>query len=231
MLLARNGYRVLVVDRAKFPSDTLSTHIVHPPAVAALQRWGILDKLVATGCPPIDTYVFDFETVTISGAPGDVAATVAYCPRRTVLDALLVDAARQAGGRYARSSPLTNSSSKTAASSASAGTERGGRTVDRARRCGSGGGRSLLARRPHRGACAVSREATVALRLLLVLEQPPDARTLRAIPRPARGFAAAPTNDGLTLVIAGWDIAHCEANKHDIEGNYLADNRDGTRVR
>jgi flavin-dependent dehydrogenase len=40
MLLARAGYRVLVVDRATFPSDTISTHLVHPPGVAALQRWG-----------------------------------------------------------------------------------------------------------------------------------------------------------------------------------------------
>ena len=123
MLLARKGYRVLLVDRATFPSDTLSTHIVHPPAVAALQRWGILDKLVATGCPPIDTYVFDFETVTISGAPGDDTAPVAYCPRRTVLDPLLVDAAAKPARRYAKSSPSKSSSSKTAASSASGGTD------------------------------------------------------------------------------------------------------------
>ena len=40
MLLARKGYKVLVVDRATFPSDTLSTHIVHPPGVASLRRWG-----------------------------------------------------------------------------------------------------------------------------------------------------------------------------------------------
>ena len=33
MLLARNGYRVLLVDRATFPSDTLSTHCVQPPGV------------------------------------------------------------------------------------------------------------------------------------------------------------------------------------------------------
>ena len=26
MLLARHGYRVLLVDRANFPSDTISTH-------------------------------------------------------------------------------------------------------------------------------------------------------------------------------------------------------------
>ena len=60
MLLARNHYKVLVVDRATFPSDTISTHLVHPPGVAALHRWGLLDRLVATECPPIDRYSFDF---------------------------------------------------------------------------------------------------------------------------------------------------------------------------
>ena len=97
MLLARQGYKVLVVDRATFPSDALSTHVLHPPGVAALQRWGLLDQLVATGCPPLDTYTFDFGFFTISGAPGTDDAPVAYCPRRIVLDKLLVDAAAAAG--------------------------------------------------------------------------------------------------------------------------------------
>src|SRR5215467_439859 len=97
MLLARKGYRVLLVDRATFPSDTLSTHVVQPPAVAALARWGLLDRLIATGCPAIHTYSFDFGPVTITGTPGNDAAAVAYCPRRTVLDKLLVDAAAEAG--------------------------------------------------------------------------------------------------------------------------------------
>ena len=97
MLLARKGYRVLVVDRATFPSDTVSTHLLHPPGVAALRRWGLLDRLVATGCPPIDTYAFDFGPFTLAGAPGTDEAPVAYGPRRTVLDKLLVDAAAEAG--------------------------------------------------------------------------------------------------------------------------------------
>ena len=70
MLLARKGYRVLVVDRATFPSDTVSTHVVHPLGVAALARWGLLDRLTATGCPPIHTYAFDFGPFTLSGSPG-----------------------------------------------------------------------------------------------------------------------------------------------------------------
>ncbi|HZD37259.1 MAG TPA: FAD-dependent monooxygenase [Actinomycetes bacterium] len=98
MLLARKGYRVLLVDRAHFPADTVSTHLVHAPGVAALDRWGLLDRLAATGCPPISTYAFDLDPLTIAGTPppaGDTA--VAYCPRRTVLDKLLLDAAGEAG--------------------------------------------------------------------------------------------------------------------------------------
>jgi 2-polyprenyl-6-methoxyphenol hydroxylase-like FAD-dependent oxidoreductase len=77
MLLARKGYKVLVVDKATFPSDTISTHLIHPPGVAALRRWGLLDRVTATGCPPIDTYQFDFGPFTIAGAPGTSAPTAA----------------------------------------------------------------------------------------------------------------------------------------------------------
>ena len=97
ILLKRQGWNVVMIDRAEFPSDTVSTHIIHPIGVAALARWGLRDPLAATGCPPIDTYVFDFGTLRISGAPGTQDAPVAYCPRRTVLDKLLVDAAAEAG--------------------------------------------------------------------------------------------------------------------------------------
>src|SRR5688500_15258047 len=97
MLLAQKGYKVLVLDKATFPSDTISTHLIHPPGVAALKRWGLLDRLLATKCPPIDTYAFDFGPFTISGTPASDEASVAYGPRRTVLDKLLVDAASGAG--------------------------------------------------------------------------------------------------------------------------------------
>ena len=70
MLLARKGYKVLVVDKAKFPSDTISTHLVHPPGMAALRRWKLRDELTATGCDPIDTYAFDMGPFTLTGSPG-----------------------------------------------------------------------------------------------------------------------------------------------------------------
>ena len=43
-----------------------------------------------------------------------------------------------------------------------------------------------------------------------------------AYDRGDRNWAAWPTHDGLTLVIVGWPIAQFDANKRDIEGNYLA---------
>ena len=69
MLLARKGYKVLAIDRATFPSDTISTHLIHPPGMEALKRWGLDDAIVATGCPPIDIYTMDVGPVVISGSP------------------------------------------------------------------------------------------------------------------------------------------------------------------
>jgi flavin-dependent dehydrogenase len=65
--------------------------------VAVLRRWGLLDQVTGTGCPPIHTYSFDLGPITISGKPGTDDNPVAYSPRRTVLDKLLVDAASEAG--------------------------------------------------------------------------------------------------------------------------------------
>jgi len=59
MLLARHGYRVLLVDRARFPSDTMSTHYIHQPGVGLLQRWGLREQVAATNCPPVRKQTFD----------------------------------------------------------------------------------------------------------------------------------------------------------------------------
>ena len=89
MLLARKGYRTLVVDRATFPSDTLSTHVVHAPGVAALRRWGLLSEVAASGCPPIQTYSFDFGPFTIRGTtlPVEGIEKAALLAREAAADA------------------------------------------------------------------------------------------------------------------------------------------------
>src|SRR5512132_2585334 len=98
LLLARRGLKVLAVDRAEFPSDTLSTHQVQVPGVARLRRWGILDGVVAAGTPPAASVRFDPGPVVLRGRfPEFDGVDALYSPRRTLLDKLLVDAARDAG--------------------------------------------------------------------------------------------------------------------------------------
>jgi flavin-dependent dehydrogenase len=98
MLLARKGYRVLLVDRATFPSDSMRLHYIHQSGVARLKRWGLLDRLIATNCPPIRQRIIDYDDFPLAGGvtPLDGVAD-AYAPRRFVLDALLVEAATESG--------------------------------------------------------------------------------------------------------------------------------------
>src|SRR5580704_13832152 len=98
MLLARAGHRVGLIDRASFPSDTMSTHFLWQRGAARLQTWGLLDRLEARGCTPIREITFDVGPVQLSGlGPAVGGVTNTYCPRRTVLDGLLVEAALEAG--------------------------------------------------------------------------------------------------------------------------------------
>ena len=99
MLLARQGHDVLLVDRATFPSDTLSTHAIARGGVVQLARWGLLDAVVASGAPKIRTASFHFAdgaslTRTIKDRAG---VDHLLAPRRHVLDTILADAAVEAG--------------------------------------------------------------------------------------------------------------------------------------
>ncbi|GIG63057.1 FAD-dependent oxidoreductase [Longispora fulva] len=98
MLLARRGYRVLLVDKATFPSDAISTHYLHYPAIARLDRWNLLDRVLKTGAPVIDRITWGMGDVYITGtAPEWDGKRFAVAPRRKVLDKILLDAAVEAG--------------------------------------------------------------------------------------------------------------------------------------
>lgn len=98
MLLARAGRRVALIDRATFPSDTMSSHFLWPRGVARLAAWGLLEELRARGCQAIPQLTLDVGPVQLHGTvPAVDGIRDSYCPRRTVLDAILVDAATAAG--------------------------------------------------------------------------------------------------------------------------------------
>jgi len=221
MLLARKGYRVLLVDRATFPSDTISTHVVHPRAVAALARWGLLERLRGTGCPPIDTYTFDFGPFTISGSPGTPDSPVAYCPRRTILDKLLVDAAAEAGADMREGFTVDEILVEDDRVCGIRGRSKNGASVtERARVVVGADGRfSVVAAavHPHQ---YNEKPPLLSAYYTYWSNLPVDGRFETYI-RPPRGFAAEPTHDGLTLTVGGWPYSEFEANKKDVEGNFL----------
>jgi 2-polyprenyl-6-methoxyphenol hydroxylase-like FAD-dependent oxidoreductase len=220
MLLARKGFRVLVVDRATFPSDTVSSHIVHPPAAAALARWGLLDRLMATGCPPIHTYAFDFGPFTISGSPGAPDAPAACCARRTVLDKLLVDAAAEAGAEIREGFTVAEVLIEDGTVVGIKGRTAGGETTtERARLVIGADGRHSLVAQAVRPEQYHERPPLLAGYYTYWSGLPIEGRFETYI-RPRRGFAAAPTHDGLTLTVGGWPYAEFEANRKDIEGNF-----------
>src|SRR4026208_873061 len=99
MLLARRGFKVLLVDKATFPSDTISTHIVWPHGVEILRRWGLVERLAATGAPPIcRRMTFDVGPFALHGTIPDANDGMGgFCPRRKVLDGLLANAAAESG--------------------------------------------------------------------------------------------------------------------------------------
>ena len=180
----------------------------------------MLDRLTATGCPPIHTYAFDFGPFTLAGAPGTTESPIGYCPRRTILDKLLVDAAAEAGAEIREDFTVDEVVIEDGAVVGIKGrSKRGDSVTDRARSwsgltgalacCGGGAARTI------------QRKAAIARGLLQLLERPAHGRPARELRPRQAGIAAGETHDGLTLVIAGWPYAEFAENRKDIEGHYL----------
>ncbi|HUL51214.1 MAG TPA: NAD(P)/FAD-dependent oxidoreductase [Candidatus Nitrosotalea sp.] len=98
--LKRAGLNVCVVDQTDFPSDTLSTHMFQIGGIEVLHKLGVLEKVLATGAPPITNCHMKFEDVDMSGPPrvrkNDLNVPL-LCVRRVALDIRLVEMAQEAG--------------------------------------------------------------------------------------------------------------------------------------
>jgi flavin-dependent dehydrogenase len=221
MLLARAGARVLLVDRATFPSDTLSGHAIKPPGVAYLQRWGLLDEVIATGCPSVYRRRVAICDRALPAPPPEADGLPLLAPRRTVLDMILVQAARRASAHVHERTTL------------SAVIRDGDRVVGVEGTCqhgepmhalapiviGADGKHSWLARQV--GAAYTHFQPTVSLAYFAYWSGiSTDSLALYLSPGQAAGVF--PTNDGQAVVFVQARVARRAEFQADPAGQYLA---------
>jgi 2-polyprenyl-6-methoxyphenol hydroxylase-like FAD-dependent oxidoreductase len=221
MLLARKGYRVLLVDKAGFPSDTLSAHYIHQPGTAALKRWGLLEKVAATNCPPMYTLTFDMGFFALRGEPTPVdGVREAYAPRRTVLDHLLVNAAVEAGVELREHFSVQELTTDGTRVTGIRGRVAGGAMVTEQAPLviGADGMRSFVARSVNAASYNEVPSLTCAY-YTYFSDVPVDGAELYA--RPDNTFIAGLTNNGQAMVICYWRNSEFHRVRSDIEGNFM----------
>jgi len=221
MLLARKGYRVLLLDKASFPSDTISTHHIHQPGVAHLKRWGLLDKLRASNCPPTTQIKFDVGPFALVGAPlpADGVAE-SYGPRRRVLDKILVDAAVEAGAELRERFTVEELTTDGKSVTGIRGRDANGATVTEHARIvvGADGARSMVAE---------SVKAPIYFdRGMLTCNyysywSGVQHEGVELYPREGRTIVVDKTNDGLSMICIVFPREELDLIRSNIEGEYL----------
>ena len=220
MLLARQGFKVLLVDRASFPSDTISTHILWPHGAEILARWGLLGALAGTGAPPICRQMtFDVGPFALRGTIPDANDGLGgFCPRRTVLDSLLANAAAEAGAEVREGFTIDALLVVDDVVVGVRGHGRGERPVEEHARIviGADGVHSFVARAVRAQEYDVRPIAACGYYSYF---SDVDQGDIELYVRIHHAFGGAPTNDGLHLVMVNWPAEHFPAVRADVEAH------------
>jgi 2-polyprenyl-6-methoxyphenol hydroxylase-like FAD-dependent oxidoreductase len=221
MLLARKGYRILLVDKATFPSDTISTHILWPHGAAVMDRWGLLDRLAATGCPAVALRLrFDVGPFALEGGVTDTnGGRGGFCPRRTVLDKLLVDAAVAAGAELREGFSVETLLWDGDRVAGIRGHTRTGGTIDERARIviGADGVHSLVAKAVGAAEYEVRPPLTTNY---YTYYSGFEAGDLEQYIRDYQAVGCFSTHDGLTLIAVLWPSRRFREVRTDIEGHF-----------
>jgi len=223
MLLARKGHRVLLVDRATFPSDIPHGHFIHRSGPTRLARWGLLDRVLATGCPPITSFTTDFGDFPLVGNDLSVDGVPFACgPRRAALDRVLVDAAVEAGAELRSGFSVESLTMDGGRVTGIRGGDRraGASVTERARiTIGADGRNSHVAR-----AVGAPEYDTVPTLTCWYFSYWADvaSESVEVYDCHGRACFAFPTNDNLFALLMAWPISELAMVRADIERQFLA---------
>ena len=221
MLLARLGYRVLLLDKASFPSDTLSSHYIQPAGIRRLAEWGLLERLAQTNCPAVWTTAADLGEFCLTAKHAGTGLPIpGYCPRRSVLDTLLVRAAVQAGAELREDFTALELIFEHGRVTGLRGRSAKGELVSENARIviGADGMYSMVAR----GVKAAEYKAVEPLTCSYYSYwSGVELDGLELFPRAGRYLFAAPTNDGLAMINVLAPRAEFRAFRADTERYFL----------
>lgn len=223
MLLARKGHRVLLVDRAMFPSDIPHGHLIHRGGPRRLASWGLLDRVVATGCPAITAMSSDLGDFSLGATNLAVDGVPVACgPRRTALDRVLVEAAVEAGAELRAGfsvEGLTMDGDRV--TGIRGGDRRAGTSVtERAALTIGADGRNSHVARAVRAPEYEQEPSLTCWYFSYWADVPGD--TLELYDRHGRAIFAFPTNDDLFAVFVAWPASDLSLVRADIERQFLA---------
>jgi 2-polyprenyl-6-methoxyphenol hydroxylase-like FAD-dependent oxidoreductase len=221
MLLARKGYRVLLVDRASFPSDTMSTHQIQLPGSAALKRWGLLERVVATGLPAAERVRMEMGGMVVEGRfPALEGVSGVYSPRRYLLDKILLDAAEAAGAEVRDDCLIQELLWEDGRVVGVRGrTKDGAAFTERARVVIGADGRHSLVARAVDAPKYDEQPALTCGYYSYWADAPVQGGEIYRVDR--RMLGAWPTNDGLTIIYVAWPAAEFDAFRADVEASYM----------
>ena len=223
MLLARKGHRVLLVDRAMFPSDIPHGHLIHRGGPKRLASWGLLDRVIATGCPAVTSMCSDLGDFSLRATNLAVDGVPVACgPRRTALDRVLVEAAVEAGAELrAGFSVEALMKDGDRVTGIRGGDRRAGTSVtERATlTIGADGRNSHVARAV--AAPEYAQEPSLTCWYFSYWADVPS-ETLEIHDRHGRAMFAFPTNDDLFAVFVAWPASELLLVRADIERQFLA---------
>ncbi|MBC8088273.1 MAG: NAD(P)/FAD-dependent oxidoreductase [Phycisphaerae bacterium] len=222
-LLAKRGYRTLVVDRASFPSDMpMSTHLLWHAGASQLERWGLLDALKASGCPPLTDVSLNLGAMTLTGRPPSDGVDAAYAPRRKVLDNILLAAAVREGAEVHENFMVDDVVWDNDRVVGIRGERRGesAKTISARLVIGADGRTSKVA---HAVNAPTYNEMPAAQGTRFSYFSGVAMSKLEFIPGPGRMVFAWPTNDGLTVVGISWALEHFQKIRDDVEGHFYTE--------